>query len=139
MIGNLVKTLMKFAIVSAVAMSAGCSSPDPLGHYKGPAIDAIYAKMREVAEERFGVNELVGLGDRESDAENLVMNNHNKGYSIEGFVFDDTSLADRKTITYRISTGDDHQVVNLVIRFNDQEPEILIGDKDWDQMKRLVN
>lgn len=135
------KTLIQFsmfAMFAAVAMSAGCSSPDPLGHYKGPAIDAIYAKMREVAEDRFGSSDLIGLGDRESNAENLVMNNHNKGYSFESFVFDDTS-ADRKTITYRISTGDDHQIVNLVIRFNDQEPEILIGEKNWDQMKQLVD
>ena len=138
------RILMKCLLITSAAVvliSSGCSSPDPLGHYKGPAIDAIHAKMREVAIERFGTDELIGLGDRDLNAKYLVMNNHNKGYSLQSFVSPDTGNTETNSdfISYRISTGDSHEIINLVIRHNQKTPEILIGKKTWDEMGRLVH
>ncbi len=134
------RRLLISAVVSLVLISSGCSESDPLGHYKGPAIDAIHAKIREVAEERFGTDDLIGLGDRETAADHLAMNTENKGYSLESFVSTDNGKTEDKRdfITYRISTGDNHEIVNLVIRMHDKEPEVLIGEKTWDEMKRLT-
>ena len=124
---------MKCLLITSAAVvliSSGCSSPDPLGHYKGPAIDAIHAKMRDVAIERFGTDELIGLGDQETQAAEMVLN-QNGGYNLEGRVYPDDESEKVDSIHYRIATDKQNKITNLIIRINNGEPEKLIGDADW--------